>query len=231
MDEATVATKVCIGCRQSLPHDKEHFPTVALPNGGVKYRPRCKPCHSERQHKYHEEHKEEVAVRMKAWRAAHPQNTPEHHAKQAAHRKAHANDYMDVGGRKIRSNTFYSWKHALRKLGITPQDYLDMYQAQGGRCAICGTDKPKKNGEIVAWSVDHDHTTGRVRGLLCHGCNLALGGFKDSTHLLMKAVGYLQSQPTLQERDEDTGTGDACTGDRVGSPSDAETPGLLRPEV
>ncbi len=67
-----------------------------------------------------------------------------------------------------------------RFYGMTLEQYEAMAEAQGGRCALCDT-VPKrlrktKHGE--PWTglvVDHDHNTGRVRGLLCHGCNVAMG--------------------------------------------------------
>ena len=75
-----------------------------------------------------------------------------------------------------------------RYYGITFNDYLEILEAQNGRCAICGTDTP--NGKGV-FHVDHCHSFGQVRGLLCHSCNVGLGHFKDQESLLLKAALYL----------------------------------------
>jgi hypothetical protein len=61
-----------------------------------------------------------------------------------------------------------------------------MLYKQGGKCGICGS---VSNGKRLA--IDHDHETGRVRGLLCQQCNTALGLFKDQVELLKKAIDYL----------------------------------------
>lgn len=58
-----------------------------------------------------------------------------------------------------------------------------MLTAQGGLCAMCR--------EAPAEHVDHDHASGRVRGLLCFNCNGALGQFRDRTELMLRAVAYL----------------------------------------
>jgi hypothetical protein len=72
--------------------------------------------------------------------------------------------------------------------GLT-QDQVDLLLlSQGGVCAICKTDQPDdKNG----WHVDHDHSTGAARGVLCRPCNLGLGFFKDSIESLGRAAEYL----------------------------------------
>lgn len=72
------------------------------------------------------------------------------------------------------------------KLPLGTYDHL--LAEQQGRCAICETDKPGGRG---AFHVDHCHSTGVVRGLLCHHCNLALGHLKDDPALLLKAIAYL----------------------------------------
>jgi hypothetical protein len=56
-----------------------------------------------------------------------------------------------------------------------------------GLCEICG----ERDGD-KALAVDHDHKTGKVRGFLCSPCNLGLGGFRDRSDLLRKAIGYLE---------------------------------------
>jgi hypothetical protein len=75
-----------------------------------------------------------------------------------------------------------------RIYGITHQDYLDMLEAQNGRCKICGTDAPGGKG---TFHVDHCHDSEKVRGLLCHSCNVGLGHFYDNISLLSAAIFYL----------------------------------------
>lgn len=64
-----------------------------------------------------------------------------------------------------------------------------MLDAQQNKCAICGTDASEFN---KAFAVDHCHTTGKVRGLLCWHCNTSIGKFKDDVLLLQRAIDYLQ---------------------------------------
>jgi hypothetical protein len=81
--------------------------------------------------------------------------------------------------------------HLLKnKYGITSDDYDRMLEEQGGRCAICGTDKPQ--GMHRRLNVDHDHKTGVVRGLVCYECNVGLGKFRDDTDVLRNAIRYLE---------------------------------------
>lgn len=74
----------------------------------------------------------------------------------------------------------------VRRYGLSAEQYYAMSEAQDGVCWICsGADKKK------ALSVDHDHKTGKIRGLLCTKCNVALSAFKDDIRLLFRAVTYL----------------------------------------
>jgi hypothetical protein len=73
--------------------------------------------------------------------------------------------------------------HLRRRYGISAEDFDQLFAEQGGLCAICR--------EAPAEHVDHDHKTGRVRGLLCFNCNGALGQFRDRADLMLRAVAYL----------------------------------------
>lgn len=79
----------------------------------------------------------------------------------------------------------------LSKYGITRNEWEQMFAAQDNMCAICKTQDPGlgANGQ---WNTDHDHQTGKVRGILCWTCNTALGKFKDSTDILRSALAYLE---------------------------------------
>ena len=67
-----------------------------------------------------------------------------------------------------------------------------MFVAQNERCAICGTEVfGTRNGRVTYPHVDHDHDTGKVRGLLCHKCNSGLGFFDDCPEIMLEAVAYL----------------------------------------
>lgn len=72
-----------------------------------------------------------------------------------------------------------------RRYGLTPDDVSAMLAAQGGRCAIC-KEPPKRK------VVDHDHATGRPRGILCHRCNVALAHV-ENLDFRRKALRYLRS--------------------------------------
>jgi hypothetical protein len=75
-----------------------------------------------------------------------------------------------------------------RKYGITAADYDRMLAKQGGVCAIC---RGSESGGRGTFHVDHCHATGRIRGLLCHWCNVALGCFRDRPERLERAIEYL----------------------------------------
>lgn len=74
--------------------------------------------------------------------------------------------------------------------GLTVEQYHAMKTKQGGGCAICGSTTP--GGKDNKLHVDHDHKTGKVRGLLCNRCNIALGGFGDDIQRLRLAIQYLE---------------------------------------
>lgn len=77
-----------------------------------------------------------------------------------------------------------------RSYGITVEEYDAMFAAQNGCCAACGT-TDSGDPRFDTFSVDHDHATGDVRGLLCSNCNRALGLARDSVDTLMSLAAYL----------------------------------------
>lgn len=77
------------------------------------------------------------------------------------------------------------------KYGITKEQYDEMLSRQGGLCAICGSDDGASAKGTKTFSVDHCHETGVVRGLLCNGCNRAIGLLKDNVAVLQSAIKYL----------------------------------------
>ncbi len=76
--------------------------------------------------------------------------------------------------------------------GITIDERDAMEAAQGGMCAICGI-IPSGEGRANVLNIDHDHATGRIRGLVCPNCNHGLGKFKDSPVTLRAAADYLEA--------------------------------------
>ena len=79
---------------------------------------------------------------------------------------------------------FYTRNSRIRAYGISPERYREMLEEQGNRCAICGGE----NKRLMA--IDHDHKTGKVRGLLCDTCNLSLGHI-ERDGFLEKALNYI----------------------------------------
>jgi len=76
------------------------------------------------------------------------------------------------------------------RYGITVAQRDALFEAQGKKCAICGSaDQKSKSG----WHTDHDHKTGKVRGILCQPCNLMLGAIDDDKAALAAAIKYLEN--------------------------------------
>lgn len=78
--------------------------------------------------------------------------------------------------------------HLLRSCGITLQDYDKILKKQGNKCKICKTKIPGGYGRFC---IDHNHSTGKIRGLLCNNCNVMLGRAKDDIKILATAIQYL----------------------------------------
>jgi len=96
-----------------------------------------------------------------------------------------------------RSNRERTRRHNIKsKYGITLEDFIEMYEAQDGCCKICASEiemyATRDRVHDVA-NIDHCHETGKIRGLLCNFCNTALGKFKDSPELLIKAANYIRN--------------------------------------
>lgn len=101
---------------------------------------------------------------------------------------------------EMTGDNVYSWKGkqrqckacrkinlAARNYGLTPDQYLDLQVSHAGACGACGV----KADRLY---IDHDHATGAVRGLLCNGCNLALGHVQDSPEVLRGLIHYLTKE-------------------------------------
>ena len=102
----------------------------------------------------------------------------EHYQKNKEHNVAYSRKYRQDHPEKIKEKR-------TDKYGITPEEYDRMYADQGGVCSIC--DEPMKKP-----CIDHNHTTGQVRELLCHPCNVSIGLMKEDIRRFQKAISYLE---------------------------------------
>jgi protein-arginine kinase activator protein McsA len=76
-----------------------------------------------------------------------------------------------------------------RTYGIDKKAWLELLKSQNNACAICS----KTSDDLGFFYTDHDHETGKVRGLLCQNCNTVLGHAKDDVDILIKAIAYLKN--------------------------------------
>lgn len=137
---------------------------------------------AERTKKWRENNREKHRAYSREYHALHPEETK-------AKAKKWAKDNPEK--RKViytKYNTDHCKERHLRnRYAITVERYNEIFEEQKGVCKICGT--PPNGKDLV---VDHDHMTGKVRGLLCFSCNFGLGEFKDDEIRLLSAVDYLR---------------------------------------
>ncbi len=104
-------------------------------------------------------------------------------------------DSFEVSGRsKAQKYCGVTCQKVHIRFGIDEYQYEDLLMRSDYKCAICSnpeTNIDKRTGKVYELSLDHDHKTGIVRGVLCTSCNAALGYFKDDISLMAKAIQYL----------------------------------------
>ncbi len=157
--------KRCKKCGELKPLE-EFYRATGMRDGR---RSECKACHQAKQKAWYDANRAQAIAQVRRWQQENKE-----------HLHAYRKDYRQR--RKVEERDAY----LRRTFGITQADYDALLAAQGGGCAICG----KKPGKI-SLHVDHDHETGEIRGLLCVGCNNALGQFRDDIGLLSRAREYV----------------------------------------
>jgi hypothetical protein len=97
---------------------------------------------------------------------------------------------------KKKSPIMAEHKYHIKKVyGMTQEEYRLLLAKQGGVCAICG--RPERGilrGKIRMLGVDHNHITGKIRGLLCTNCNTALGLVKENPTILVNMISYIERE-------------------------------------
>ncbi len=101
-----------------------------------------------------------------------------------AHRRKAARKY------RVRETTAQRKWQIKNTYGLTLEQYDQMFEEQSGVCKTCG--KVNRDGRRLY--IDHNHETGKVRGLLCHRCNSLLGFVKDDTAILQNIIAYLKEE-------------------------------------
>lgn len=125
---------------------------------------------------YYKTHKEDYARRQREWNIKNKARATERRKK---YRKA---NWAKIEDQRLMAN-----------FGIGLEEYNNMVLAQQNKCAICGN-VPRGNKKLA---VDHNHETGKIRGLLCHLCNNAIGLFGEDTSVLQNAIIYLVAHKEL----------------------------------
>lgn len=178
--------KICIKCHIK----KEESEFYTSKKGKLGLQSRCKKCSSYYGKIWRLKHKERLAKKLKIYREKNKKRIAKQRIK-----------YREQNKEKIDK---YNHKHYLRyknrkrilylrtRYNLSLNEYQKLLKKQNGVCAIC---KEKEisifKGTIRMLAVDHDHRTGKVRGLLCGHCNHGLGNFKDNIKLFKNAIKYL----------------------------------------
>lgn len=127
---------------------------------------------------YYQKHKERKRTLAKQW------NDDNAERKKATARRWYENNKEISLERSRKTNL-------RRKYGLTPEEVEQKLKSQNNQCGICHITFDTTS-KATSPHVDHDHTTGKVRSLLCDFCNKALGFFRDDPNLCVKAASYLE---------------------------------------
>lgn len=174
-----VPDKRCCTCRKRRP--LEDFSKNRSEKDGLS--PRCRECKRKQASESNARHREAIRRRERERRRNNPETIRE------SARRWYKNN-KELANRINRNNNLK------RLYGITSDEYEEILEAQGYVCAICKS-PPHREGKPnkQRLHVDHDHVTGKIRGLLCYHCNTGVGQFRDLPVLLRAAAEYLEAAP------------------------------------
>jgi len=174
LERTVLPFKICTGCKESKPLSA-FYSYIDKRFGTKYYHSQCAKCKNAYGRKRYLDNKEVHNERGRRW---YERN------KERVRAAARARPDRDYHAKKLRA------------YGINVDAYESLLTLQGRACAIC---RQLPNGKRVErLSVDHDHKTGAVRGLLCRRCNSALGLFHDSVEWLQRAMDYLKGDAPCQ---------------------------------
>ena len=162
---------------------------------------RCKECHKESMKQNYENNKEQILQQMKEYYETNKEeilaNVKEYYIKnreailerQGKYQEEHREERTEYN-RKYREENkdILKNQHLQRTYNITLEYYNKMFEEQNGLCLGCYQHQSDLKQSLV---VDHDHITGKVRGLLCINCNKSLGQVKDNSEILRRLADYL----------------------------------------
>ena len=151
---------------------------------------RCRTCSIKATTQWRQSNPEQVREYDRRWRRENRTKRLESERRLIQNRNEHPENYAKTWRQKNPEKAkelsrIHSWKSA--NINITYDEYLHLKKIQDNKCAICNSLPSTKE-----LAVDHNHTTGSIRGLLCDRCNKCLGLFKDDSNLLHNAFSYLE---------------------------------------
>jgi hypothetical protein len=184
-------TKLCTVCKIEKPISEFH--KCKNKRFGVSHQ--CKECEKIYKQSYHLKHKKEILLFQKEYRETHKEEIKIKSKQHYRDNKLEIREYQ----LKYRNKPDFKQEDKNRKLkkffGITLEQYNKMLEEQNGVCAVCGNNEvafDKRTNKNRSLSVDHNHKTGKIRGLLCSNCNHILGKAKDNIIILQKLIEYLK---------------------------------------
>lgn len=176
-------TKFCTSCQTHQPITNYHKQAKA--KDGLQFR--CKDCDKAFHRARYLKDKEKINQQTKKWKAENKEKA------YLAGKEWRNNNKEKIKGYQRTTNL-------RRNFGIEVEEYEEMLKKQKGVCAICEQPETfihKATNQIARLAVDHCHTKGHVRKLLCKACNNGLGLFRDNPELLIKAADYLKEHQNV----------------------------------
>ena len=163
--------RICLDCKDTKPVSEFHSRGVNA-KGIKKYQSYCRPCANKRRR---DREKKDPLFKEKRRKYM-----------------GRANSKRTLEKRRLEPSYSDYFKDIKRLYGLTKTQYYSLLDSQNNSCAICKVSFDESSKKKRP-HIDHSHTTGKVRGILCGPCNMGIGQLKDSADLLESALNYLKN--------------------------------------